>query len=153
MARDSGMARGSALLEDEDADVCVVGAGIAGISVAYMLALEGKSVVVIDDGPVGRARQHARPRISRTRSTTATPRSSGCTARAAQAGRQSHTAAIDAIEEIVRREGIDCDFERLDGYWSPPGESTARARRGSCEAARRAGVDVSFAEHVPASLV
>src|SRR5205814_1978207 len=35
------------------ADVCIVGAGIAGLSCAYMLAREGKSVIVLDDGPVG----------------------------------------------------------------------------------------------------
>src|SRR5258706_5299778 len=28
----------------------------------------------------------------------------------------SHTAGIERIDEIVRREGIDCDFSRLDGY-------------------------------------
>src|ERR1044072_1047560 len=37
---------------DASADVCVVGAGIAGLTVGYLLACEGKSVVVLDDGPV-----------------------------------------------------------------------------------------------------
>src|SRR5688572_9904840 len=41
------------LNEDTIADVCIVGAGIAGISTAYMLALEAKSVVVLDDGAIG----------------------------------------------------------------------------------------------------
>src|SRR5881628_3630266 len=35
------------------ADVCVVGAGIAGLMTAYLLAKAGKSVVVLDEGPVG----------------------------------------------------------------------------------------------------
>src|SRR5215212_3293637 len=35
------------------ADVCVVGAGIAGLTTGYMLTREGLSVVVLDDGPVG----------------------------------------------------------------------------------------------------
>jgi phytoene dehydrogenase-like protein len=35
------------------ADVCVIGAGIGGLSTAYNLVREGRSVVVVDDGPVG----------------------------------------------------------------------------------------------------
>src|SRR5262249_52522498 len=42
-----------ALSEDTHADVCVVGAGIAGMTTAYRLAREGKSVVVLDDGRIG----------------------------------------------------------------------------------------------------
>ncbi|HEY0729717.1 MAG TPA: FAD-binding oxidoreductase, partial [Pyrinomonadaceae bacterium] len=34
-------------------DVCIVGAGIAGMTTAYLLAKEGRSVVVLDDGPIG----------------------------------------------------------------------------------------------------
>src|SRR5262245_42313658 len=35
------------------ADVCVVGAGIAGITTAYLLSQKGRTVIVIDDGPIG----------------------------------------------------------------------------------------------------
>ncbi len=44
-------------------DVCVVGAGIAGLSTAYMLARAGRNVVVIDDGGIA---------SGQTRATTAT---------------------------------------------------------------------------------
>ncbi len=43
----------SQLTERISADVCIVGAGIAGMTTAYLLAKEGKSVVVLDDGPIG----------------------------------------------------------------------------------------------------
>ena len=43
----------SALVEDTHADVCIVGAGIAGLTTAYLLAKRGKSVIVLDDGAVG----------------------------------------------------------------------------------------------------
>jgi glycine/D-amino acid oxidase-like deaminating enzyme len=43
-----------AVLEsDAQADVCIIGAGIAGLTVAYRMAGDGRSVVVLDDGPVG----------------------------------------------------------------------------------------------------
>src|SRR5437763_14629320 len=41
------------LTENLTADVCIIGAGIAGITTAYLLAREGRDVVLIDDGPVG----------------------------------------------------------------------------------------------------
>ena len=41
------------LTTDATCDVCIVGAGIAGLSVAYHLLKEGRSVIVLDDGVVG----------------------------------------------------------------------------------------------------
>src|SRR5437660_1361213 len=34
-------------------DVCIVGGGIAGLTTAYLLTRSGKSVIVLDDGPLG----------------------------------------------------------------------------------------------------
>lgn len=42
------------LTESPATDVCIIGAGIAGLSTAYCLAREGRSVIVLDDGRVGR---------------------------------------------------------------------------------------------------
>ena len=41
----------SKLATDETCDVCVVGAGIAGLTTAYLLTREGKKVILLDDGP------------------------------------------------------------------------------------------------------
>ena len=37
---------------DFETDVCIVGAGIAGLSTAYCLVQAGRRVVVVDDGPI-----------------------------------------------------------------------------------------------------
>ena len=50
------------LADDISVEVCIVGAGIAGMTTAYLLAREGKSVGVLDDGPIV-ARPNASPRI------------------------------------------------------------------------------------------
>jgi glycine/D-amino acid oxidase-like deaminating enzyme/nitrite reductase/ring-hydroxylating ferredoxin subunit len=130
-----------ALAADERANVCVVGAGIAGMTTAYLLAREGKSVVVLDDGPVGGGM---------TGRTTAhlvnalddryfeLERLHG--ERGARLAAESHTAAIDRVGVVVRDEGIDCDFERLDGYlFVPPGDSK-KILDDELEAAHRAGL-------------
>jgi len=107
----------SALVANERADVCVVGAGIAGLTTAYLLTRAGKSVIVLEAGAI----------ISgETQRTTAhlvtalddryfeLERLHG--EQGAKLVAESHAAAIDTIERIVREEKIDCDFERVDGY-------------------------------------
>src|SRR5688500_20249965 len=41
------------LTQDLRVNVCVIGAGIAGMTTAYLLARAGRAVVLIDDGPIG----------------------------------------------------------------------------------------------------
>jgi len=128
-----------ALTENLTADVCVVGAGIAGLTTAYLLSNEGQSVIVVDHGPV------AGGETSRTTAHLVNAlddryfeleKMHGC--RGARLAAESHTAAIDRIEKIVAQEKIECDFERLDGYlFVPPGEPTDVLDR-KLEAAHRA---------------
>src|SRR5437870_13685396 len=42
------------LTENTSAAVCIVGAGIAGLSIAYELSRLGQKVIVLDDGLLGR---------------------------------------------------------------------------------------------------
>jgi glycine/D-amino acid oxidase-like deaminating enzyme/nitrite reductase/ring-hydroxylating ferredoxin subunit len=62
----------------------------------------------------------------------------------------SHTKAIDKIEEIARQEKISCNFRRLDGYlYSEQGEPTEMLQS-ELEAAHRAGLkDVELVDCVP----
>ena len=43
----------TALNQDIKADICVVGAGISGLTTAYLLAKAGKSVVVLEAKAIG----------------------------------------------------------------------------------------------------
>lgn len=130
----------SELTEDAGADVCVVGAGIAGLSVAYSLAQEGKSVLVIDDGPVGAGEtSRTTAHLSNVIDDTYREIERLHGREGARLAFESHSAAIQFIEDVVRRENIDCDFERLDGFlFAPPGEDESELDE-ELEAAHRAG--------------
>jgi glycine/D-amino acid oxidase-like deaminating enzyme/nitrite reductase/ring-hydroxylating ferredoxin subunit len=129
------------LVDDLRADVCVIGAGIAGITTAYLLAREGRQVMVLEDGAVGGGE------TGRTTAHLSSALDDGYRVlerlhgpEGARIAAASHGAAIDRIESIVRDEAIDCDFERLDGYlFAPPGEPPDLLDA-ELEAARRAGV-------------
>jgi glycine/D-amino acid oxidase-like deaminating enzyme/nitrite reductase/ring-hydroxylating ferredoxin subunit len=136
---------------DDGADVCVVGAGIAGLTVGYLLAREGKAVVLLDDGPVAggeTARTTAHLVNALDDRYYELERLHG--ERGARLAAESHTAAVDQIEEIVEREGIDCDFERLDGYlFVGPGQSTEQLGE-ELRAAHRCGLtEIKYVERVP----
>ena len=58
----------------------------------------------------------------------------------ARSAAESHTAAIDRMEDIVRSERIECAFRALDGYlFDPPNEPVDNLRK-EFEACRRAGL-------------
>lgn len=138
------------IVADTVADICVVGAGIAGLSVAYELSLAGASVVVLDDGLIG-AGMTGRTTAHLTNALDdryfEIERLLG--ADNARLAAQSHAAAIDRVEAIVRREEIACDFERLDGFlFNPPGEPDDVLDR-EFNAAERAGIDLQRVERAP----
>jgi glycine/D-amino acid oxidase-like deaminating enzyme/nitrite reductase/ring-hydroxylating ferredoxin subunit len=100
-----------------EADVCVIGGGIAGLTTAYLLAQSGKSVVVLDDGPIAggetaRTTAHLTwaldDRVYRVEDWHGEKN--------ARIAVESHAAAVNQIEKIVQDESIDCDFARVDGY-------------------------------------
>jgi glycine/D-amino acid oxidase-like deaminating enzyme len=139
------------LTEHLTADVCVVGAGIAGLTTAYLLCREGRLVVILDDGPIGggetsRTTAHLVNALDRRYSDLESLHGESGARRAAE----SHTAAIDRIEAIIAAEKITCDFERLDGYlFVPPGES-AGVLDNELDAAHRAGLtQVSHVARAP----
>jgi len=142
---------GGRLQQDAEADVCVVGAGIAGLTTAYLLAREGRSVVVLDDGPAaGGETARTTAHLSFALDDRYYNLESMHGERGARLAAESHKAAIALIERIVEDEGIDCDFERLDGYlFVAPGEPTDQLGE-ELRAAHRAGLtEVEYVHRVP----
>jgi glycine/D-amino acid oxidase-like deaminating enzyme/nitrite reductase/ring-hydroxylating ferredoxin subunit len=142
------------LTADAHARVCIVGAGITGLTTAYRLAKAGVEVVVLEEADL-----HAGQ----------TARTTGhlCDALddryfeleqlhgidGARIAAHSHGVAVGTIERICAEEGIDCGFARVDGYLVR-GESDHRIGLldHECEAAKRAGLDVERVSGAPGAM-
>eukprot|EP00741_Cyanophora_paradoxa_P025610 tig00000383_g24714.t1 len=124
------------------ADVIVVGAGIAGLTLAYELLKKGvKDVLVLEarsvsGGMTGRTTAHlmtswddryfeAEKELGRERTRVLA---------------ESLVGAVDRIEAIVKEAGIQCDFSRLPGHlFLGEGQGEEILRR-ELDAATRAGI-------------
>src|SRR6476620_34188 len=116
---------GPRVAEDLNCDVCIVGAGIAGLTTAYLLSREGKEVIVLDDGPTAggeTARTTAHLVFYNDDGMSKIERLHGT--EGLKLATDSHAAAVDKIEQVAREEQIDCDFYRVNGYLfiTPGGE-------------------------------
>jgi glycine/D-amino acid oxidase-like deaminating enzyme/nitrite reductase/ring-hydroxylating ferredoxin subunit len=149
VASEMRAARG-ALDEDAVVDVCVVGAGIAGLMCAWQLVQEERSVLVLDTSVVGggeTGRTTAHLASAQDDRFVVLERLHG--EDGARRAAASHAAAIDLFERICREQRIDCDFARVDGYlFAREGGDPAGLER-ELDAARRAGLDAVLDRQPP----
>ena len=125
-------------------DVCVIGAGIAGLSVAYALARAGKRVVVVEkeqigSGESGRTTAHLANALDDRYLTLEKARGRRVGARSP---RRRTPPRSTSSRRRVRTEEIDCDFTRLDGFLFLGGDDKPELLDEELEAARRAGLNV-----------
>ncbi len=137
---------------DQYADVCVIGAGISGLTTAYLLLRAGKSVIVIDRETqlglheTGLTSAHLSNALDDTYQSLI--QHHGLTN--AQLAADSHTEAINMIEKICTNENIDCDFKRVDGYLFTGPEHDREYLQKEMIAAEKAGLkDLEILENVP----
>jgi len=139
--------RGSALRKNTECDVCIVGGGLAGMSIAYQLVKAGASVVVLEakrfgEGETGRTSAHLVTALDRRYADLRACHGAERTRLIAVRDRS----AIDIIERIASEEGIDCDFRRCAGYLVSTSKDGPDVVRQEDEAARDAGLVTEWRE-------
>ena len=131
-------------------DVLIVGGGIAGMTTAYCLLKAGKKVVLVEDGYIG---------SGETGRTTAHLTSAlderyfelqnifGKEKAILAANSQMET--IQFIENVVKQEGIECDFKRVPGYLFLSGSDTNDTLEKEYAATKDVGLITEILNHVP----
>lgn len=148
------MPRFGSLERDLTVDVAVIGAGITGLTAAYLLKRAGKTVAVID-----RQRAGGVDSMNTTAHLTCvTDADLGTLVKDfgkdhARATWDAGLAAILEIDAIVSREGIDCGFDWVPGYkfaalTANADEEAPRLQR-EAALAQELGFDARFLESVP----
>ncbi len=138
------------LSRNVSADVCVVGAGIAGMTTAYLLSREGRSVVVVDAGHVGGGETAmTTAHLSSVIDDTFKEMLRLHGPDGARLAYESHARAIDRIEANCREERLDCGFVRVDGYLFLGHGQKESSLDEELEAARAAAVAVTKVPKAP----
>lgn len=143
-----------ALAGDGACDVCVVGAGIAGLLIAERLISEGLTVTVLDRGPMAHGETgHTTAHFVTALDDRYTELERMHGERGARLAAESHASAIDYVESLVNQYGIDCGWKRVDGYLTVNElhrQDQDRLLDEERAAARRAGLDIERVSFVPA---
>ena len=105
------------LESDINADICIIGAGISGITTAYYLTKKGFKTVVIERNEIGHGvTGHTTAKITSQHSLIYHYLSKQYGVEFAKKYFEANEKAINNIEEIIRENNISCDFERKDNY-------------------------------------
>lgn len=144
-----------ALDRDIDVDVLIVGAGLTGITTAYLLSQEGVRVALIERGKVasadsGRTTAH----LTYVTDERLHHLASKFGEDAARKFWEGGAAAIDTIEAIAEETGNDVQFVRVPGYLHAPimrelGRKDIESLHKDAELARSLGFDATLVDQCP----
>ena len=98
-------------------DICIIGAGITGITCAYELSKLGYSIAIVEKNQVGSGTTgKTTGKITSQHDIFYNYLEKSFGIDVAKKYLEANQKAIDKIENRVKKENIDCDFERLNSY-------------------------------------
>ena len=107
----------STINQDYNTDVCIIGAGITGLSTGYYLAKKGFKVIIVEKDMIGKkASGNTTAKITLAHGLIYDYLVKSFGEEHAKLYFESNKKAITNIKEIVDEEEIDCDFEIQSNY-------------------------------------
>ena len=138
------------LAGDQRVDVAIIGGGIFGITAAYLLKQEGRSVAVIEGDRIVRGvTGYTTAKISSSQHLIYSQLAKKFGDDAARTYGESNEAAKEKMAELVDSLGIDCDFERQDNYVYTESDSELSSVQEEAEVAASLGLPSDFVTESP----
>ncbi|MDP9068973.1 MAG: FAD-dependent oxidoreductase [Actinomycetota bacterium] len=135
---------------DHTVDVAIVGGGIFGITAAYLLKQEGRSVAVIEGDRIVRGvTGYTTAKITSSQSLIYSQLVKKVGEDGARTYGESNEAALAKIADLVTSLDIDCDFERQDNYVYTETDSELSSVQEEAEIAASLGLPSSFVSEGP----
>lgn len=139
-----------ALEEDIKVDVAIVGGGMTGITSAYLLKKEGLRVAVIDaDRIVQGTTGHTTAKITSQHELIYNKIKNYMGEEKARQYAKANETAISTISDLIKKEGINCDFHWEPAYIYTLMDSYVQQIADETNAAASLGIKASFLESVP----
>lgn len=105
------------LEENKQVDICIIGAGLTGITLAYYLVKAGKSVTILEKNEIcSHTSGNTTAKITSQHGLIYNYLLQSVGKKEAKQYLDSNEQAINNIKQIVQDEKIDCDFEKQDAY-------------------------------------
>ena len=138
------------LSADTTVDVVVIGAGITGLTSAYLLSQSGLTVAVLDKDTVGGGTSgRTTGKVTSQHNLiydTLNNRNGETTARLYG---EANQAAVNMVDDIVTSEKIDCEWSREDNYVFSDQISEVETLKKEASTAKRLGLPASFVTKLP----
>ncbi|MFC7370309.1 FAD-dependent oxidoreductase [Fictibacillus iocasae] len=141
------------LQEDISVDVAVVGGGITGITTAYLLAKEGKKVVLLESGKlVNGTTGHTTAKITAQHDLIYDEFISKMGEEKAKLYYESQAEALNMMRSHIQDHSIDCDFSDQDATIYAEKEQDAAKVKKEYEAYQKLGIPSEYTETIELGL-
>ncbi|MGM7703211.1 FAD-dependent oxidoreductase [Pseudalkalibacillus sp. Hm43] len=135
---------------NKSVDVAIVGAGITGITTAYLLSKAGMTVALIDAGPlVNGTTSHTTAKVTAQHDMIYDELISHIGKEKAKLYYEANMEGLEFIEAIIREKGIDCGFTREDAYLYATTDSSHQKLKKEFAAYQKLGIDGDLVSDIP----